>query len=621
MADLAQLLDQIRREDGSVDVTRRKLELEGLFRSLLPNEIRLAKDILSATTFVSDIIPRLPIDILLLVVDYIEDLVDFKTMRTVSKTWQRIWTLGPVCDKLMKRHFRPFFKGAYQHLSDDEKTSASITLSEQLRAMGGGQYHSMKIYKYSDLGGFGEPSPLHFSSRQYRNGRVAWSIGSVIHVYSLRTGVAKSYMTPDRADINKWSLYDDMLVIIENGRIPRLYAYYLCRTHDDSDRTRSVAIPSPVSQVVAAQCHRIGAVTEDGEIFLWDMASGRVKQIDYTVDPIPRHRGERSVKIILPPGPQDTLYICTMATTKHGQGTDSVSAVTLVMQKYSKGKLIQNKRIAFPPQGLAGSVFTLNTPMREIDDDGTFNVCQLPVDYPSTWTDLGCNHRWHRHKRPGEGLRQLIMQIAYNVCDDQFSKKYYHLPSGQKHLDDVNFTTPRSPFGSYHMPSRYHFWASNLYLPVIAMKNSPALAHDCPSRFPVNNGLILAIKSCDQIRGTPSDVKFMGGYGPESWRKKLWTSKERYPTFDLGVSHILVGPIELAHEREKLRVMSTDHLREASGDGSFLILFGQHDFVAWSFNKSQEYGYELSPVLAKVVQSNRAHYKQMQTKDEDDELL
>jgi hypothetical protein len=78
----------------------------------------------------------------------------------------------------------------------------------------------------------------------------------------------------------------------------------------------------------------------------------------------------------------------------------------------------------------------------------------------------------------------------------------------------------------------------------------------------------------------------MGGYGPESWRKKLWTSKERYPTFDLGVSHILVGPVELAHEREKLRAMATDHLREASGDGSFLVLFGQHDFVVWSFNKS-----------------------------------
>lgn len=190
-----------------------------MLRALLPDEIRRAKDILSATTFVADIIPRFPIEILLLILSHIEDLVDFRNMRMVSKTWQKLWTLEPVCDQVMKRHFRVFFKGAYQQLSHDEKCSASVILTEQLQAMKDGQYHSMKIYKYSDLSGCRDrEATTNISNRQYRNGRVAWAVGPNVNVYSLRTGTLKAYMTPARTDITKWTLSDDILVIVENGR-------------------------------------------------------------------------------------------------------------------------------------------------------------------------------------------------------------------------------------------------------------------------------------------------------------------------------------------------------------------------------------------------------------------
>lgn len=189
-----------------------------MLRALLPDEIRLAKDVLSTRTFVSDIIPRFPIEILLLILSHIEDLVDLKNMRMVSKTWQKLWTLEPVCDKLMRRQFRIFFKEAYQQLSHDERCSASVILTEQLQAMKNGQYHSMKIYKYSDLGGFGEEAPTTSRNRQYRNSRVAWAVGSAVNVYSLRTGAMKTYMTPSRTDINRWTMFDDILVIVESGR-------------------------------------------------------------------------------------------------------------------------------------------------------------------------------------------------------------------------------------------------------------------------------------------------------------------------------------------------------------------------------------------------------------------
>ncbi|OBT42889.1 hypothetical protein VE00_07523 [Pseudogymnoascus sp. WSF 3629] len=588
MANLAQVFNQITREDGSRDVIRRRTELNYLLRALLPDEIRLAKDILSATTFVSDIIPRFPIEILLLILNHIEDLVDFKNMRIVSKTWLKLWTLKPICDKMMKRHFRMFFKGPYQQLSHDEKCSASVVLTEQLRAMKIGQYHAMKIYRYSDLDGSDKDPPPSIRGRQYRNGRVAWAVGSAVNVYSLRTGTIKAYMTPARTDIHRWIMSDDILIIMENGRVPKLYAYYLCRAHDNSPRC--VPLPSPIWQI-AAQSHRnrVGLVTDSDDIFLWDVASNHVWQVDYTVAPIPKHRGRPVVKILLPPGAEDTLYVCTMAKIKKGQGEDNHSVVKLVMQKYSGGKLVKTVPISYPQQGLERAPYALHISIREIDDDGTYHICQLPLDFPSTWTDLGCDHRWHKERRPGDNQRQLMMQITYNICDDKFSTNFYHLPSGQKHFDDVNFTTPNSTVGNDRVATRYHFWASNLYLPLIGIKNSTALSPDSPSRIPIKHALLVAIKSCDQIRGTPPDINYLGGYGPESSKKRVWTSKGRYSNFDLGVSHCLVGSIELAQKSmipDRLRVVPDDRSKEVAGDGSFLILFGDYEFVVWSFNKS-----------------------------------
>lgn len=370
-------------------------------------------------------------------------------------------------------------------------------------------------------------------------------------------------------------------------RVPKLYVHYLCRTHDDS--LHCVLFPSPIAQIVATHFHSVGVVTETGEIFFWDVATGRVKQIQYAVNPIPKHKGRREVKILIPPGPKGTLYVCTMAKIKKGQGEDSYSVVKLVMQKYCDGKLVQNEAISFPQQGLERAPYALHISFREIDDNGNFNICQLPLDFPSTWTDLGCDHRWHKQKRPGDNQRQLMMQIAYNIYDDKFSTNFYHLPSGQKHFDDVNFTTPSSTIGNNLVAKRYHFWASNLYLPVIGIKNSSALSHDSPSRIPIKNALLVAIKSCNQILGSPPDINFMGGYGPESSKKKVWTSKGRYSNFDVGVSHCLVGSVELAQKSmvpDRTRVWPDDHTREVTGDGSFVILFGNYDFVVWSFNKS-----------------------------------
>lgn len=314
-----------------------------------------------------------------------------------------------------------------------------------------------------------------------------------------------------------------------------------------------------------------------------------MKQAGYTVNPIPKHKGRLEVKILVPPGASDTLYVCTMAKIKKGQGEDNHTVVKLVMQKYCDGKLVKTVPISFPQQGLERAPYILHVSIQEIDDSGTFNICQLPLDFPSTWTDLGCDHRWHKQKRSGDNQRQLILQVTYNIYDDKFSTNFYHLPSGQKHFDDVTFTSPSSTVGNDREAYRYHFWASNIYLPLTGIKNSSALPLDSPSRIPIKHALLLAVKSCDQIRGTPTDINYMGGYGPKSSQKKMWTSKGRYSNFDLGVSHCLVGPIELSQKSmipDRSITVADDLSREVMGDGSFLIFFGDYDFVVWNFNES-----------------------------------
>jgi hypothetical protein len=207
---------------------------------------------------------------------------------------------------------------------------------------------------------------------------------------------------------------------------------------------------------------------------------------------------------------------------------------------------------------------------------------------------MGCSHRWHGHKRSREAQRHIILQVAFSIYDDSFSTKFYHLPGGHKHTDDINFITPDNL--DYAWISRnHHCWASNFYLPVLDVRNSEALSHDSPARIPVKSALIVAIKSCGQIQGVPTDINYMGGYGPRRSQKKVWTSEGRYPTYDLGVSHCLVGTIELAQQKRLpttfvddngSTLIDNDDSREVVGDGSFLVVFSNFDFVVWSFNKS-----------------------------------
>jgi hypothetical protein len=189
--------------------------LDALLGALLPDEIRRIKHLMETRTFVRDFIPELPIEIRLIILNFLPDLADFRNIRYVSKTWQHVWTQISICNKLMKRHFRAAFENTYLSLPNDERQAYFLAATDHHQALRRGDYHSMRIVRYSE--DEDEPSDatavLH---RQYDSGRVAWAIGACITVYSLVTGTRKRYMTPDRENVGIWAMSGKVVVVVSS---------------------------------------------------------------------------------------------------------------------------------------------------------------------------------------------------------------------------------------------------------------------------------------------------------------------------------------------------------------------------------------------------------------------
>lgn len=177
---------------------------------LLPSEIRLLQRGLKDITFHRDFIPDLPVEIRIGITSFL-DLPDLINVRKVSKSWYNSWTQVSICNKLMKEYFRSAFENTYMHLPDSEKRSTFIAASDRLFSMRNGQYHSMTILSYTpNCEGGDEPVPI--LDRRYCNGRVAWLIEGGIKISNLRTGMAATYMMPDRDKIQIWVLAESFLV-------------------------------------------------------------------------------------------------------------------------------------------------------------------------------------------------------------------------------------------------------------------------------------------------------------------------------------------------------------------------------------------------------------------------
>jgi hypothetical protein len=349
----------------------------------------------------------------------------------------------------------------------------------------------------------------------------------------------------------------------------------------------TVRLPNMLDESFIHQDDRIGFSTIKNDIMIWKVG-GPLRQMK-TINPLPNHRDFRETSLIFNPHDVNIIYIVTMACTRVDEDSPVSGNIQWIVQKYVRDILVKTVKNEFPLEGLdyhagdePGHNFTLA--LHEVDDNGTYSICELALNYASRYLDLGCHHHWdRRHRRPGH--RMLTMQITFNIYTDTLSTVYYHLPPGQKHSDDVNFIIPQDS-GKFQRDCA-HYWSGLMMLPTIRLIQSPNLSATSPSRIPVEKALLLAVKSCDQIAGPPTNIKYIGGYGPS---KRIWNCKGRFPTRDLGLQYVWVGDLHFAtlgQEANQQRDLN-DIYREVRGDGSFVVLFGEYDFVVWCFDRSIE---------------------------------
>lgn len=383
--------------------------------------------------------------------------------------------------------------------------------------------------------------------------------------------------------ISSLALYSSLLRIsLLTTCRTKLYAWYL----EGENRTYIVRLPCLPGDKLYAEGDRVGIVTSKNEVMIWTVG-GRITQMTI-IDPISGHRGFRELAVLFHPDLRDTIFIIFLNCSKVQDDLPVTGTVQWRVQKYVKGKLAKTYKLEYPLEGLdyrSGDepieVFWLSP--RKIDDSGTYSIGPVPVDFASRFLDLGCNHHWDRWYRR-RGHRHLAHHITFDVYEENLSTRFFHLPGGYKDTDYINFVTPQHEDRPLREIS--HFWDGQIFLPVVKLLDPVAL-RDPRHRLPVKKALLVAIKSCDQISGPPTDIPYIAGY---EQTLTVWNTTGRFATRDLGLMYCWVGDPHLAQQTLSLGAnsMGTDEHhsgREARGDGIFVVLFGEYDYVVWCYDK------------------------------------
>jgi hypothetical protein len=348
----------------------------------------------------------------------------------------------------------------------------------------------------------------------------------------------------------------------------------------------TVRLPSLPSDRISLHGERVGIVTSRNEVMIWHVG-GTLHQMKIT-DPIPDHKGFRDLAILFHPDLIDIIFVVFLNCQKVDEDAEVTGNVQWRVQKYVRGQLASTYKLEYPLEGLdyrsgdePAAVFWLSP--RKIDDNGIYSIGPVPVDFASRFLDLGCHHHWDRWYRRREH-RHLAHHITFDVYEERLSTCYYHLPGGHKDTDYINFVTPQ--IEGRRLRENSHPWSGQIFLPVIKLLDPVALI-DPRHKLPVKRALLMAIKSCDQISGPPTDVQYIGGYGPDL---TIWKTAGRFANRDLGLMYCWVGDPHLAQQTPTPTPNTaapeqnpTD--REVRGDGTFVVLFGEYDYVVWCYDK------------------------------------
>jgi hypothetical protein len=351
----------------------------------------------------------------------------------------------------------------------------------------------------------------------------------------------------------------------------------------------NVRLPSLPSKQISCGGNRAGIVSSNGEVMIWRIG-GALDQMRIS-DPVPKYKGYRESALLFHPDSEDTVFVLHLTCPKIQEDDEIRGNIQWWVQKYVHGELQATYSLEYPLQGLSyndgddpAQVFCLN-PMK-IDDNGLYNIASVPLQFPYEFLDLGCHHRWDKRSRR-RGNRHLAHRITFDVYKERISTCYFHLPGSHEDNDHLDVV----PEIGRHRGNREktHLWNGHLFLPVLKLSEREPLTLDAPHKIQLKRALLMAIKSCDQISGPPTDVPYIGDYGENS---TVWSTAGKFATRDLGLAYCWIGDSHLALQSPSKALLSAEFVqsvvREIRGDGTFVVLFGDYDYVVWCYDRKTQ---------------------------------
>lgn len=337
---------------------------------------------------------------------------------------------------------------------------------------------------------------------------------------------------------------------------------------------------------ITAQDNRVGIVTVRKEVMIWTV--GRTLLQMKIIRPLSEVKYFLQMAIVFHPDAIDTVFLVVFGLPIVDSDAMASENARWILQKYVGQRLQGVCELQVPLDGLTYAdgdepevCFWLKP--RRIDDNGIYSISTVPVAHAQPRSrDFGCEHEWDRWPPRPDRARQLTMLITFNVYEERLSTRYYHLPGGQEDCCCINhYLHERVPKECSHL------WGGQILHPIVRLLDTPA--QSLPAyKLPVKRALVMAIKSCEQILGPPEDIQYIGGYGPE---KTVWICAGSFATRDLGLMYCWVGDPQLAQTAPRPNVRQNalfddDSMdREVRGDGTFVVLFGEYDYVVWCYDR------------------------------------
>jgi hypothetical protein len=372
----------------------------------------------------------------------------------------------------------------------------------------------------------------------------------------------------------------------------KLYAWELLDGNFNMTR-----LPSAAFSHISALGDRVAVTTTSNECLIWTVKKG-MRKFDF-IPPDGEHQLYMDTSALFHPHSANTIFIIIVRIEEGPPEDPENETLRWVVEKYVDNVRQEADRasLAYPLVGTEEEIpyrpelennpedyFRLD--VRKCDDNGTYSIALVPTGFSNDLADIGCSHQWDHASRPG--YRHLAHYITYNVYDGSLLSRYFHLPVNSKDIADTSFMTTEVSDAPVFEAS--HMWSAQIFSPIQEIINPTATVTKERRRLPNHAALLFSTKSCDEISGTPADVEYISGYGPNH---SIWTIPATYSNHDLGLMYCLVGDTSLPSVCYVSPVPRGPDLVDRGGrapkikvrgDGNFIVLFGAHDFVVWRFN-------------------------------------